>query len=1046
MKSSLPRLQKIALVAAGLFLALLLFLWQALPRILHAQAEKFVAEKTGHRLTLERPEFNPFALVLRIGKLQLAEPDGKPLLSFESLLVDISAASIVERALVFDAIRLDGLAATLVELPGGALNWTAFLEALKSKEPEKKTGLPRLDIRSFVLANGRIDYADRRRGEGFSARAEPLDIELANLSTLPDDDGRYRLSARTTLGARIEIAGDVQLNPLAVTGSFNLVELQLSKLAPYVVDVLPVPPEGVAALSAAYRFGNGGDRFDAVVERIQAKLADLRVTLKDAGGPVASIAAVELRDGRFQLAGRRLAIGAIAVLDGKLALPGVDAPPQFAALNLEDIRVALDERDASVAGISLKDARIAAVRRPDGSIDLQEALKAAFPARPAPGHDAQAAAAAPAWTFRVGKTEVAGLGVGLRDAGVTPAAELALENVALQAENLGSNLSVPVPVRLSFDARGGGRLEAEGKVVPAAPSADVGFKLSDLSLKIAQPYLSAKTTLTLADGRLSAQGRVAYEASGPSFRGEFAVRDLRLMEPGAAQPLLAWKTFGSRALTATPQRLDLGELRLNGLDTQLIIDKDKTLNLKRVIRQPAGAPAAADKVREPRPAAASSEPPAFLVTIDRLRFSNGEMDFADHSLILPFGTRIHSLRGSIASLSNRPGAEGQIELDGAVDDYGMARAVGQVDLFNPTQALDMRVQFRNVEMTRLTPYTATFAGRKVDSGKLSLDLQYKIVQRQLQGENQVVMDKLTLGERVDSPTAKDLPLDLAIAILQDSAGRIDLGLPVSGNLDDPEFSYGAIVWKAIANVITKIVTAPFRALGALFGGGAEHLERIAFEAGAPQLTPPEREKIVRLAEALGKRPGLMLSVGGIHADADRVALQDVQLRRAVLARTGQRVPEKADPGPVSTRQPKVQEALEALYRERVGAADLAALKEGFRNANPGQLEESMAGKMMSRLSGLLREKKTLSEGEIAQLKGADYYAVLYERLRAKEPVPDDRLLELARLRGEGVAETLRSAGAAADRLQLLPPDKAKDEEGAGVDIPLRLALEPVKAK
>ncbi len=190
------------------------------------------------------------------------------------------------------------------------------------------------------------------------------------------------------------------------------------------------------------------------------------------------------------------------------------------------------------------------------------------------------------------------------------------------------------------------------------------------------------------------------------------------------------------------------------------------------------------------------------------------MDFADYSLILPFGTRIHNLRGSIAGLSNRPDAVGQIELDGEVDDYGMARAVGHVELGNPTNSLDMRVQFRNVEMTRLTPYMATFAGRKIESGKLSLDLQYKIKQRQLQGENQVIMDKLTLGERVESPTAKDLPLDLAVALLQDSDGRIDLGLPVSGSLDDPEFSYGSLVWKAITNVLTKIVTAPFRALGA----------------------------------------------------------------------------------------------------------------------------------------------------------------------------------------------------------------------------------------
>jgi hypothetical protein len=446
--------------------------------------------------------------------------------------------------------------------------------------------------------------------------------------------------------------------------------------------------------------------------------------------------------------------------------------------------------------------------------------------------------------------------------------------------------------------------------------------------------------------------------------------------------------------------------------------------------------------KPPEPVAAKAKAaPDFVATVDRLRFSNGEMDFADYSLALPFGTRIHDLKGNITGLSSRPDAPGQVELDGQVDDYGLARAAGQISLFDPTDYMDLRVVFRNVEMTRLTPYSATFAGRKIASGKLSLDLAYKIDKRQLHGENQVVMDQLVLGERVESPEAKNLPLDLAIAILQDSDGRIDLGLPVSGSLDDPQFSYGQIVWKAIVNVLTKIVTAPFRALGALFGGG-EKFENIAFEAGDAQLTGPEREKLVQLASALGKRPTLALTIHGVYAEADRVALQDLQLRRAILERMGQHVDKQGDPGPLSTRQAKVQQALEALYGERVGAADLAALKDGFRLANPGQLQESTTGKMMSRLTGLFREKKTLSENEVTQLKGADFHALLYQRLRGREAVGDERLLALAKARGESTSAALVAAGVAAERLTLLAPEKV---EGDAQNIPLKLVLAPGKA-
>lgn len=1050
MKISLPALKKIVLVVVGLVVVVLLLLWQALPRILQSQAEQFVAGKTGHKLVMDRPEFNPFQLALRLGKLQLSDPAGKPLLGFDGLLVDISGASITRRALVFDAIRLDGPEATVVELPEGKLNWTPFLDALKSKEdkPEEKAGLPRIDIRSFVLAGGKVDYADRRRtADGFSTTVEPLELELTDLSTLPDDEGMYRIAAKTSLGAQIGLSGKVDLNPIMVAGTFSLADLQLARLAPYLKNALPVPPEGVLGLSASYQAGNGGEKFDATVEQIQAKLTGLRVALKETNGPVASVEAIELKDGRFRLASQELNIAALGASGGKLALPGIDHPPQFGALIVEDIKVALAERSATVGKVRLADGRVQVVRKADGSIDLQDALKGLEGGKPAaekPEVPTQEAAAP--WRYKVDKVEVADLGVILQEASVKPALELALDHIAAQTEGVSNDLAVSLPVKLSFAVRGGGRFEAAGRIVPAAPAAEVDFKMSDLALKLVQPFLAAKTTLKLADGRLSTQGRAIYNEKGPNVKGEFAVRDLRLMEPGSAKPLLAWKTFGSRDLRLTRNELNLGELRLNGLDTQLLIDKDKNINFKKVMK-----PSGADQPVEPAPAVASKDAvrpaPTFIVNVDRLRFNNGEMDFADESLILPFGTRIHELKGSIAGLSNRPGAVGQVELDGAVDDYGLARAVGHVELGNPTNGLDLRVQFRNVEMTNLTPYTAHFAGRKIDSGKLSLDLRYRIVKRQLTGENQVIMDKLTLGERIESPTATSLPLDLAIAILQDGDGRIDLGLPVSGSLDDPQFSYGAIVWKAITNVLTKIVTAPFRALGALFGDGGEKIESIVFEAGAPQLTPPEREKVAKLAEAMGKRPGLILSVGGVHVDADRVALQDVQLRRTVLTQAGQRVPERGDPGPVSTQQPKIRDALEALYKERAGAADLAALKEGFRSANPGQLEESAAGKVMSRLSGLLHEKKTLSESEVAQLKGADFYGVLFEKLRAKENIPDQRLQELAQKRGESVVELLKSADIAAERVQLLPPEKGKAEgEQPANEVPLRMALEPAKSK
>ncbi|MBM4180800.1 MAG: DUF748 domain-containing protein [Betaproteobacteria bacterium] len=714
-------------------------------------------------------------------------------------------------------------------------------------------------------------------------------------------------------------------------------------------------------------------------------------------------------------------------------------------VTLADGRVDLAARQVVVGKVSIANGRIEAVRDKQGRIALLEAVKPAegksVPAA-APAKKAEAAAA-DAWHWKVGQVGLSGFQVTARDETVQPAGGLTLDKIEASASGLSDNLKAPLPVKLSFQIKEGGAFQAEGKVVPAVPAADIRLKLANLALAPAQPWLTQAANLNLASGRASLHGRVIY-AGKAEFTGGFEVADLLLNESEGGARFLAWKTLSSDSVGASQDALDIDELKLDGLGMKLVIYQDKTVNLKRILKSP--PPPAGDKpeaakpepAKPPVPVAEAKPAPAYRMTIDRIRVERGEMDFADHSLALPFGTRIHDFKGAFNGISSQPGAAAELELDGRVDEFGLARAVGQVDLFNPTGFMDIKTVFRNVEMINLTPYTATFVGRKIQSGKLSLDLEYKIKNRQLLGENQIIMDKLTLGERVESPTAKNLPLDLAIAILQDSDGKIDLGLPVSGSLDDPQFSYGRIIWKAIGNILTKIVTAPFRALGALFGGGGEKLEKVTFEAGEAGLTPPEREKFKQITQILNKRPGLALTVQGAWtATIDRPALKELRLRRAVAEKMGVKLGPDEDPGPISTANPKVQAGLEALYAARFGEAEWKALHGKWLQANPEKKKESAAGKMVSRLKNLFKPEDSLSAEEMNQLKDADLHALLYRRLLEKEAVDDAALAQLARRRGQAVVEGLVAAGAPADRV------KAGDivqHDGVGREIPVRLEL------
>jgi hypothetical protein len=411
------------------------------------------------------------------------------------------------------------------------------------------------------------------------------------------------------------------------------------------------------------------------------------------------------------------------------------------------------------------------------------------------------------------------------------------------------------------------------------------------------------------------------------------------------------------------------------------------------------------------------------VVVERLRIDDGSMTFADLSLVLPFATRVHALNGAVVGLGSDPGTRATVKLDGRVDEFGLVKVDGSLSAYQPKVFTDIAVVFRNVPMPTLSPYSATFAGRRIRSGTMNLDLQYKIERSALVGENKVVLQQLRLGERVESPGAMRLPLDLAIAILTDSEGKIDLDLPVRGNVDHPEFSYGHLIWQAIVTVVKKIVTSPFRALGALFGGDAESLQAIAFEPGSDAVQPPERQKLQKVAEVLGKRTGLKVTVyGGYEAKVDGEALRALHVRQDLAQRLGVKVKPGEDPGPVAFDQAKTQRALEALLNQRGGAKAVDEFEKGYEKT----------GKKAQRVNPVLA---FVGRGSSDRA----FYEALFGRLVETAPLADAEVTDLGKRRGEATARALKErAGEAAARVEVGAAEAAKAGERNAV--PTRLEL------
>jgi len=273
------------------------------------------------------------------------------------------------------------------------------------------------------------------------------------------------------------------------------------------------------------------------------------------------------------------------------------------------------------------------------------------------------------------------------------------------------------------------------------------------------------------------------------------------------------------------------------------------------------------------------------VTVGRVVLTAASADFADFSLPLPFSAKIEDLNGDMTTISTASSAPSNVSLEGKVDDNGFVRVTGSVTPLDPSADTDLSVVFQNVFVPKFSSYTIPFAGREIASGSLDLSLGYQVTDGQLNGENSIVLRDLELGEKVPHPDAMSLPLGLAVALLKDSEGKIDIDLPVRGDLNDPEFSYGGVVIKALGTLIVKIVASPFALLGKLIGVEADELENISFLDGRADLTPPELQRTAQITKALALRPELVLEIAGVtDADADGLALRISQLEAIVEQR------------------------------------------------------------------------------------------------------------------------------------------------------------------
>ncbi|MGB4812233.1 MAG: DUF748 domain-containing protein [Methylophilaceae bacterium] len=736
-------------------------------------------------------------------------------------------------------------------------------------------------------------------------------------------------------------------------------------------------------------------------------------------------------------------------------------------LNLSEIL--LDKQKVDIQSILLSGLKTDIFKTANAPMNWQQILETrATPLQKATQTNIKASAkpSQPEWAINLKKLALDNSQLHIEDHSLTQAVVLDVEKLAVEVNDASLDLARALPIKASFAVKQGGQFSTQGKLTPMPLKVDADLKLTALSFKPFAPNLNQFALLKLNNGSGNLHGKLHLKnekSLALTLKGGFSVDKLNLIEEANDAPFLAWNKLSSDSLdlSLAPNRLHISTLTIDNPIGKFIINEDKTTNISKILRSTAkdntntnkltpnnAIESATKSVQAPEHvtkletaqtsnSATSTEmaqaglisasapstqnisaeaakaidtsPIAFPVTIETVRINNAGLEFADLSLTPQFGTQIHTLNGVVNSVSTNPNTTAQVELEGKVDDYGAARIQGTVKPFKVTDFTDLKLSFTNLEMNRLTPYSGKFAGRRIDSGKLSVDLEYKIKQRQLTGDNKFVIHKIKLGEKVDSKEAANLPLDLAIAILEDSDGVIDLDLPITGSLDDPKYSYGSIVWQAIKNVLGKIVTAPFRALGKLFGGNGDKLEAITFETGKATLSPPELEKLKAVATALSKRQGLALGiVPGFDKALDTRAIQESTLRQQVAEEMGLKLTEGQQAGPIDLNNPKVQKAIDTLYDNLT--------KKGLFKRLVSKLEKPKAG----------------------------HFEEAQEKLTTSIEVKDADLQALAKARGVAIQKQLVELGIAMERAQMAKVEAGKADEKEKT-VNTRLTLDIKKA-
>lgn len=874
-----------------------------LPYIIKSQVIPSVAEQLQRPVSVADVEVNPFALSLRLIGFEIRELDQSPVIGFEELFINFQAISLLRRAYVFDSIRLVLPFVSAKVSKEGRLNLLDLLPPDKEPQPaappqaeKTPSQVPAVEIREFEIAQGVVEFRDDSKPKPYALDIVPIHIALKNFYTKPGGDNSYAFTAELGKGETLAWEGTISLEPIRSSGKFILSGVKLPSLWKYVQDRFRFTiTDGMLTADAAYTLDTGADPLVVQIARANTQIQNLKITEEDGLDPVIVIPAVKVDGVDFDLA----------------------------------------KQDLTVANVAVEQASWTAWLNPDGAVNYQELF--------APGTSSAAttppASASPSrkeekpWTVLLKQISLKDHAVDFEDRSLQTPARVKIASLTAETHDVHIPLKDPLPLSIEMRINETGQIRVTGSVAPNPFQADLTLGLKDIAIRPFQPYFEKFARIDVLSGAVNVDGNLHLAVQHPrgpllSYDGNANVTGLVIADLDQENEVASMKRFSLNTihLTVDPTSLSIREVGLQEPAVHLVVQSDGGLNLAKL---KSSAPSPAPTVQKPAPAEKSKRAPV-LVTIGTVKLLNAAATFRDETVQPPVNTGISDFTGTIKGLSSKELARADVDLAGLVDRVAPLKIVGTINPLSEDAFTDLAITFKNLDLTAEGPYSRKYVGYELSKGKLSFDLKYKVSQKSLEAENKVLVDQLTFGEKTDSPDATSISVPFIVALLQDRQGRIEIDLPIRGDLNDPDFRYGRVLLSTLGNLLTKLAASPFALLGKLVpgGGSGEELQFFEFEPGSTSLAATELKKAEPLITALQERPGLRLEITGTADPArDRLALRLQKLKAQLLAAWQQ---ERASPKdmdlPVAEEERLIKERFKQQQSQPAGAGPAQAPK------------------------------------------------------------------------------------------------------------------------